>query len=232
MRQAHAMPLPGLDPRGGHHHHPGWKAMARHGRGRGAPGPFGAGPFESVPFGPPFGGGGHRSWGRGGRGRARRGDVRLASLALLAEEPRNGYSLMLEIERRSEGFWRPSPGSIYPALQQLEDEGLIRADDSAGRRAYALTDDGRAYAEAHTDELAAVWDAARGDADDTRLELRGLLMQLGAAVHQVALAGGDAQVAEARRLLADTRRALYRLLAEDEPAGGDAPADGEDPQTA
>src|SRR5437588_6074187 len=70
--------------------------------------------------GSPLGGPG---WGphRRGRGRARRGDVRLALLRLLAEEPRNGYQLMQAIEERSEGFWRPSPGSVYPTLAQLED---------------------------------------------------------------------------------------------------------------
>src|SRR3954466_13073051 len=93
---------------------------------------------------PPFG-----SWAGGpgfGRGsRARRGDVRAALLVLLADEPRNGYGLMQEIEARSEGAWRPSPGSVYPALQQLEDEGLVRAEESGGRRLFTLTDEGRAY---------------------------------------------------------------------------------------
>jgi DNA-binding PadR family transcriptional regulator len=231
MRHAHAMPLPGLDPRGGHHHHhhghPGWLAMTRHGgSGRGGPGR----PGEFAPWGPGGFGGRGRGWG-GRRGRARRGDVRLALLALLAEEPRNGYALMEEIERRSEGRWRPSPGSVYPALQQLEDEGLIRGDESAGRRAFSLTDEGRDYVGAHQAQLDAVWDAVRGDEGDPRLELRGLFMRLGAAVHQVAIAGDEAQVAEARRVLADARRTLYRLLAEDEPpAEGDKPpADGDEP---
>ena len=104
-----------------HHHHAfdprvlGWMAM---GRGRG-PGPrrgggrHGGREFGFPGFGPPRG------------PRARRGDVRAALLVLLAEEPRNGYQLMQEIEQRSDGVWRPSPGSVYPALQQLEDEGLI-----------------------------------------------------------------------------------------------------------
>ena len=88
-----------------------------------------------------------RRSGRGG-GRARRGDVRTALLTLLAEEPRNGYQLMQEIERRSEGVWRPSPGSVYPALQQLEDEGLVRAEETDGRKLFHLTDEGRKAAEA------------------------------------------------------------------------------------
>ena len=69
-------------------------------------------------------GGGPRGWGGGRRQRMRRGDVRAALLVLLDEQPHTGYSLMEEIERRSNGAWRPSPGSVYPTLQQLEDEGL------------------------------------------------------------------------------------------------------------
>ena len=101
---------------------------------------------------------------RGMRGpRATRGDVRAAALALLAEEPMNGYQIIQAIGERSDGVWRPSPGSVYPALQQLEDEGLIRAEaGEGGRRAYQLTDEGRAYAEAHPDELRAPWDAVAG----------------------------------------------------------------------
>jgi DNA-binding PadR family transcriptional regulator len=221
VRHAHAMPQPGFGPRGGHPLQD-WLAMSGqgHGHGRGRGGPRGEG-FGGPPWGP----GGFGAWGPRGRGgwggrgpRARRGDVRLALLALLAEEPRNGYALMQEIEQRSEGRWRPSPGSVYPALQQLEDEGLVRADDTAGRRAFSLTEEGRAHVEANEASVAAVWEAVRGDQDDPRFELRSQLGQLGAAVHQVALAGGEAQVAEAKRVLAEARRTLYRLLADEEPA--------------
>ena len=86
-----------------------------------------------------FGPGGPRGRGR----KARRGDIRTAALLLLAEEPRNGYQIMQEVEERSDGVWRPSPGSVYPALQQLEDEGLIRSEESDGRKLFALTDAGR-----------------------------------------------------------------------------------------
>ena len=87
-------------------------------------------------------------------------------------------------------------------------------------RAFSLTEEGRAHVQGREAELAAVWDAVRGDADDPRHELRDLLMQVGGAVHQVALAGGDAHVTEAKRVLAETRRTLYRLLADDEPTTG------------
>src|ERR1700726_2360074 len=109
---------------GGHRRH-------RHGRGE----------FGGVPFGGPFGPG----WGsRGGWRKARRGDIRTAALLLLAEEPRNGYEIMQLVEERSDGVWRPSPGSVYPALAQLEDEGLIRSEEADGRKVLAITDEGRA----------------------------------------------------------------------------------------
>lgn len=164
--------------------------------------------FGMRGFGPP----GHR-----GR-RARRGDVRAAALLLLEEEPRNGYQLMQEIEDRSGGVWRPSPGSVYPALAQLEDEGLVRSEEGAGRRAFALTDEGRKYVEEHRDALGAPWEEAGGDVPQGLLELRSLMMQLGVAAMQVAQAGDEAQTAEARAVLDDARRALYRILAGDSPS--------------
>jgi DNA-binding PadR family transcriptional regulator len=167
--------------------------------------------FGMRGFGP-FGFGGPPGRGR----RARRGDVRAAALLLLEEEPRNGYQLMQEIEERSGGVWRPSPGSIYPALAQLEDEGLVRSDESAGRRAFQLTDEGRKYVEENRDALGMPWEEAGGDVPEGVFELRKLMMQLGMATMQVAQAGDEGQTAEARRVLEDARRALYRILAGDE----------------
>ncbi len=103
----------------GHHHH---RPHHRGGFAHGPRGEFGG------PFGGFMGGGGPRGRGR----KARRGDIRTAALLLLAEEPRNGYQIMQEVQERSGGVWRASPGSVYPALQQLEDEGLIRSQDSEG----------------------------------------------------------------------------------------------------
>jgi DNA-binding PadR family transcriptional regulator len=160
--------------------------------------------------------------------RARRGDVRAAALALLAEQPMNGYQIIQEIGERSGGVWRPSPGSVYPALQQLEDEGLIRPEaGESGRRGYVLTDEGRQYADAHPDELRAPWDMVAGGAGGAAAEMRTLMGQLAMAAFQVVSAGTEPQQAEARKILADTRRALYRILAADEAgAAGDDPADG------
>jgi DNA-binding PadR family transcriptional regulator len=181
-----------------------WLAMARgHGPGprRGRHGPS---PYGRHGYGMPRG------------SRARRGDVRTAILVLLAEEPRNGYQLMQEIERRSDGAWRPSPGSVYPALQQLEDEGLVRTEGEEGRRAYALTDAGRTLVAERGDDEPAPWDAARDDPRAPQRELMGQVRQIAMALVQVSQTGSAAQVEEAKRILAETRRSLYRMLA-DEP---------------
>jgi DNA-binding PadR family transcriptional regulator len=118
--------------------------------------------------------------------------------------------------------WRPSPGSVYPALQQLEDEGLVRAIGTGGRKEYELTDEGRTYVQEHSDTLAEPWAEVAGEMGSGVFELRSLASQVTAALMQVAFAGSDAQVEEAKKVLADTRRALYRILAEDDP--GDEPA--------
>ncbi len=174
-----------------HHHH------RRHGRGGfpfGGPGFGFGGPFRRGP-------------------RARRGDVRAALLALLAEEPRNGYQLMQEIERRTEGVWRPSPGSVYPALQQLQDEGLVRSEERDGGRFFHLTDAGREAAEAQE----APWDSVSESVDADVWELLGVAKQVGVAIVQLAQAGTPEQHAAAREVLNNTRRALYGILADDAP---------------
>jgi DNA-binding PadR family transcriptional regulator len=168
--------------------------------------------------GGPFGGPG---WGphRRGRGRARRGDVRFALLRRLAEEPRNGYQLIQAIEERSEGLWRPSPGSVYPTLAQLEDEGLIRSVEADGARRFEVTDAGREQVERRGDEPNP-WEASDEDADNPLSELAPLVIQIGKATFQVASVGDRAQREQARALLQDTRRALYRILADDAHATG------------
>jgi DNA-binding PadR family transcriptional regulator len=203
----------------------GWRRPGRHGHGHGRARAFpGRPPFPPGPPGAPnFGMWATEPGRRGMRGpRAKRGDVRAAALALLAEEPMNGYQIIQAISERSDGVWRPSPGSVYPALQQLEDEGLIRAEAAeGGRRAYQLTDEGRAYAETHPDELRAPWDVFAGAMGDTTREMRSLIGQVAMAAYQVLSAGTESQVTQARQVLTDTRKALYRLLAaDDETAAG------------
>jgi DNA-binding PadR family transcriptional regulator len=213
------------DPREGRRGHGRERMRTRGGPGPGpwGPGPGGMpGPFEGRggPFGPP------RFRGPGGRGpRVRRGDVRAAILDLLAEgQAWNGYQIIQEIGGRTQGVWKPSAGSVYPALQQLEDEGLIRAEAGEDRRRnYTLTDEGRTYVEAHADELKASWDSVTGSVDDAAVQMHNLARRVAMATVQVAQAGSPAQVKQAGKILADTRKALYRILAaDDEEAEGDS----------
>jgi DNA-binding PadR family transcriptional regulator len=151
-------------------------------------------------------------WGPGGP-RARRGNVRAAILALLLERPMHGYEMMQELESRTGGLWRPSAGSIYPTLQMLEDEGLVRSEEVGDRRRYSLTDAGRKEAEARGDPPP--WEFARaGDAPGGQLRDAGF--QVAAAVMQVAATGNEEQVAKVRDILADARRRIYAVLG-DEP---------------
>ena len=178
-------------------------------RGRrlhGFPGPWAGGGMGGPGSGPP--------WGRG-RPRSRRGDVRFAVLRLLAEEPMHGYQMITVLAERSGGAWRPSPGSIYPTLQQLEDEGLVTVTEREGRRTFTLTDAGRAEVERAPAGRRAPWDELKDEDGAGTRALRATAFQVMGAAMQVAAAGDERQVARAERLLKDARKALYRLLAED-----------------
>ncbi len=184
----------------------------------GQPGPgrrFRSGPPWSRGFGPDTFGPGLRR----GR-RSRRGDVRAAVLVLLEEGPRNGYQLIQELAERSMGAWRPSPGSVYPILSQLEDEGLIAPVVDAEGRGFALTDRGREEVSTNRERFGRPWEAAASSFSEPRRQLVLTFRQLAAAFRQLWETGTDAQVDAATALLADARRAIYRLLA-DEP-GPDA----------
>lgn len=184
-------------------------------------------PWVAQMFGPDFGGPG----GRGGRRpRVRRGDVRSAIIDVLAaagDEPINGYQVIQQIAERTEGAWKPSPGSVYPTIAQLEDEGLVE-DAPSGRKAIRLTAAGRAYVEEHADELAAVWAPFAEQDDDTETaDFKSVIGQTVGAIVQVATTGTPDQRTKAIEILGDTRRRLYSLLAEGPQA--DAEADDSDP---
>jgi DNA-binding PadR family transcriptional regulator len=200
---------PGGDPDEGHGRHGG---PGRHARNRHHSGPRGG-------FGGPFGfGAGGFGPGPRGRGRkARRGDIRTAALLLLNEEPRNGYQIMQEVQERSDGVWRPSPGSVYPALQQLEDEGLIRSAESDGRKLFQLTDEGRAYVKERGEGKPAPWEQMSGDVSDQAHKLGKLMREVASAFVQVMKTGSEAQMGEARKILAAARKDLYRILADGDP---------------
>ena len=158
--------------------------------------------FEGGPVGPR-------------RGRMRRGDIRTAVLAILAEEPGHGYEVMQRLEAKSGGAWRPSPGSVYPMLQLLEDEGLVRSIERDGKRVFEVTDTGKAEAATRIEEAGGTpWDLAHRGGHGHG-QLREAMMTLGLAVRQVAVAGKTEQVERATAIITTARKQLYALLAED-----------------
>ncbi len=190
--------------------HEGRGHAHRHGRRMGPP----------WGFGPPFAWGWAGGPGGGGRPRPRRGDVRLAVLTLLAEQPMHGYQIITELTNRSGGVWRPSPGSIYPTLQQLEDEGLVTVSEQDGRRTFTLTDAGRLEVERAGEGRRAPWEELADEPEGDAGRLRRRAGEVMAAVMQVATAGSESQAARAEQILVDARRSLYRLLAEDDESTG------------
>lgn len=184
--------------------------MAHHG----GPWPFWRHAMRAA-FGP-FGAGGPA---------VKRGIVRIAVLRSLLDGPRHGYQIIQDLENRTGGLWRPSAGSVYPMLQQLEDEGLVRSQEADGRRTYVLTDEGRRAAEAVGWGPTERFFRARGASTATGLPV--LAAQLVAAAVQVERVGSTAARARADGVLRDARRALYRILAEDDAASGGAPAEGQ-----
>src|SRR6202044_1737551 len=186
--------------------------------------------WPGMPGGPggPGGPGFSRQSGPSRGTKASRGDVRAAILALLREGPRNGYQIMSEIEERTNGAWRPSPGAVYPALQALADEGLIAGEESAGRRTFGLTDAGREYVEQNPERARGAWEST---AQQEAWELPGLFAEaarLGGGIVQIAHAGTPEQVQAAERLLEQTRRKLYQILADDADDADDADEDDDE----
>jgi DNA-binding PadR family transcriptional regulator len=143
-----------------------------------------------------------------------RGDVRTAVLALLAEKPMHGYQIIQQIEERSGGSWKPSPGSVYPTLQLLADEGLIRAEEFNGRKTYSLTEEGREVADAAA-EKSAPWEGSSTRDSGRASALPKAGIDLAQAVAQVGRSGSPEQVKEAVAVLQDARRKIFSILAQD-----------------
>jgi DNA-binding PadR family transcriptional regulator len=195
---------------------PGFEGNTGFGPGRGFEfgfdprGGFGFG-FGPGGFGP--GGFGGRGGRRGGRGRGRRGDVRAAILKLLAERPMHGYEMIQEIAERTQNLWRPSPGSVYPTLQLLVDEGLIEATESEGsKKLFALTDDGRAAAEKIETPP---WEEIADGVDPRHVTLRSAVAQLMGAVAQSAYTTTGEQQERIVDIINNARREIYSILGED-----------------
>lgn len=186
------------------------------GHGRGSdhrhPGPDdtsdGAGP-ERRRRGPGHG----RGFGPRGPYRAGRGDVRLAILSLLADAPSNGYGLISAIAERTGNAWKPSPGSVYPTLQQLLDEELIATSGEGRGTAYELTRAGHSYIEENKPEITRAWAATPGH-NESELALHESVTKLKGVIQQLRLAASDAQRTAATEKLDEARRALYLILAD------------------
>jgi DNA-binding PadR family transcriptional regulator len=221
--------------------HGGWGEGGSWGRGAGGswgPGEGGSwGRADAGPKGPgPWGGGSGPPWGGwwGSTGfpgppgatrsttKASRGDVRAAILALLREGPRTGYQIMSDIGDRSGGAWRPSPGAVYPALAQLADEGLIVGEESNGRRTFSLTDAGRAYVDQNPDMARGAWESRTQQEAWQPPGLFAEAARLAGGIVQIAHAGTPEQIGAAERLLEQTRRRLYQILADDDADDDDA----------
>ena len=161
-------------------------------------------------------GGGRGRWGgeRGGWGGGRRmarGDIRRAILSALQDGPAHGYAVMRRLEEMSGGLWRPSPGSVYPHLQMLEDEGMVGSSEKEGTRTFHLTEAGVAEA---ANDAPLPWQA-RGDGDDQIRNLRLAVTQLMGAAKQLSGAGENAQVERGIAVVQKARKELYQILAED-----------------
>ncbi len=165
--------------------------------------------------GPPWGGPGRGvGGGRGrGRGRARRGDVRAAVLALLAERPMHGYEIIGELAERTDGVWKPSPGSVYPTLQLLEDEGLVVGEEQDGKRRFSLTDEGRQKVADRGGPPP--WDQITQGVDPGERDLWEAFRHVVMACRQVSAAGSPDQRRRAVEILTEARKKLYGILAED-----------------
>ncbi|MFJ6164626.1 PadR family transcriptional regulator [Micromonospora orduensis] len=190
-------------------HHPHEGRMRGFGFPPVPPGPHGHG--HERGHGGPWGGRGR------GRGRGRRPNVRAAVLALLTERPMHGYEMIQEIDSRTGGAWRPSPGSIYPTLQLLEDEGVIAAsteESSGGRKRFTVTEAGQAEA-TEAAQTPAWADVAQGSVSSWH-DIRDSGAQAMNALRQVMMNGTDDQRERAAQVLDETRRKLYAILAESE----------------
>ena len=143
--------------------------------------------------------------------------MRAAALLLLSERPMHGYEMIQELDARTDGMWRPSPGSVYPTLQLLEDEGLVTVEAADGKRLFSLTEAGRAEA-AKAAEGTSPWEQVTKGVDPTAFALRDAGWGVLSAAKQVVGVGTEEQKARAIEILTDTRRRLYGILAETPPS--------------
>lgn len=222
-------PSPGMPDPEGTEGEPRPRGGKRHRRGRRFGGP--RMDWADDPMGPMFGPGGAFRGQRGGRGRRNRGDVRASVLLLLEEQPRHGYEILTELADRSDGAWRPSPGSIYPVLKTLTEEGLVQPEQESGRRVFHLTDEGRRFVETNREAWGEPWQADDSTATPGLDELRQEAKQLFGAVRQVLQVDDEEQLRQTTVTLANARKAIYLMLAEVDASLGSTTTSNEEPNT-
>lgn len=145
--------------------------------------------------------------------RAKRGDVHAAVMALLTEQDMHGYQIIQELSERSGGAWNPSPGSVYPALQSLEENRMVSSEESGGKRVFSLTELGRKHAAMLPEQ--APWDEMAQDSNSSG-RLRDVFHGLMSATSQIATRGDAEQIEKATNILADARKRIYLMLAGEE----------------
>lgn len=149
-----------------------------------------------------------RDW---GERRTRRGDIKYILLTLLAEQPQHGYELIKQLEARYGGFYRPSPGSVYPTLQLLEEGGYLTSEQIEGKRVYTITDSGRQLL-ADRDPIDLI---DREDKSQQLMELKEAIADLGTAVMLVARSSNLERMSRVREMLNKVKREIYAILAEE-----------------
>jgi DNA-binding PadR family transcriptional regulator len=149
---------------------------------------------------------------------ARRGDMTPILLSVLADKPMHGYEIIRELEKKSHGLWRPSPGSVYPTLQMLEEEELVTAKEEGGKKVYTLTDTGRSEAEKVKEKRAhGPWRHHDIDPEymEKIIELKGSFMQTAGAFKQIARSGEGAKIDEAIKVIKEAQAKLEKIAAGD-----------------
>ena len=171
---------------------------------------------RSGGFGPPFGRGGRGGPGHPGRpgGRTRRGDIRIVLLGALTDGPGHGYELIQRIEQRTDGRWKPSPGSVYPTLQLLEDAEFVTSSQQGDKKVYSITEAGQTELHKLVEQSGMPPWVAGGEDASAHGDLRKSVFGLVQATKQLSISGSPEQVAAVTGILDEARRKIYLLLAE------------------
>jgi DNA-binding PadR family transcriptional regulator len=175
---------------------------------------FGRGPWRGHGFGP-------------GRGRVfGKGDLKYVILDLLKDQPSHGYEVMRTLEERFRGLYSPSPGSVYPTLQMLEDLGYVVATQQDGKKVYEITSEGRGFLEENRRLVENIWGRVGGGWDpevaaglhEMKHEMMGLGRLFGREMHEGRL--DKEKLRRIREVVARSAREIEEILEDRGDAGG------------